>query len=260
MASSTGHPVSRDIYWKRRAFVFAGVLLVLTLIVWACRPSSEEDGTTRSDASLEEPSPSVPPEEDGATAGPEADPSDGEAGAGDDPEASPSAGEGTGEAVEAGGSGGSGGSGGAEGGSGAGAAAPEKPEDLCRPQDVVVTFDFAKKDKEVYGAGEQPGFEVTVVNTSDQTCTVDVGGEALEVRIHSGDDRIFSTADCAEGESDRRQLERGVPHEITVDWDRTRSFTDCRDDVVNAKPGWYRANLHGGLAGDTSQLVFQIKA
>ncbi|WP_316042317.1 hypothetical protein [Nocardiopsis sp. CNR-923] len=98
-----------------------------------------------------------------------------------------------------------------------------------------------------------------MVNTANQTCTVDVGPEAMEIRIHSGDDRVFSTGDCVEGEAaDERQLRRGVPYETTFGWDRQRSFTDCRD-ATSARPGWYRANLRGDYAGDTDEVVFQLR-
>jgi hypothetical protein len=261
MASSTGHPgaVSRETYWKRRAFVLVGMMLVFAVIAFACRPSAGEDGEpSRSEAGAgasEEPSPSVPPEEpsDAESPSPEEDE---DAEAGEDAEGSGEGGaEGEGDEEE----GGSGSGSGSGGGSGD-VAAPERPEDPCRPQDVVVTFDFAQ-DKETYGAGEEPGFRVTVVNTAEQVCTVDVGAEAMELRIHSGDDRVFSTADCVSGSSaEERQLRRGVPHEFTITWDRMRSFTDCRDDTRAAGAGWYRANLHGDYVGDTEQLAFQIKA
>jgi len=251
MASSTGHPgaVSRETYWKRRAFVLIGFLMVLALIAFVFRPSGEENGEpTRSEAGVDSsPSPSVPPEDPSAAES--AEPT-AEASEGAEESASPSPGDEE-----------SGGSGGGEGGEGDGVAAPERAEDLCRPQDVVVTFEFEEEDQEVYGAGSDPGFRITVVNTADQTCTVDVGGAALEVRIHSGDDRVYSTADCLkDGGTEERQLSRGVPHEFTVDWKRNRSFTDCRETSSTAQAGWYRANLHGDYAGDQSQLPFQLKA
>lgn len=255
MASSTGQPgaVSRETYWKRRAFVLAGALLVLALIAYACRPSGEESGEpTRSDAGIEA-SPSVSPDEPSA---------DGSEEPGDDPSegaqesADPS--EGAENSEEPGGAAAGDGAGGGDGGE---VPAPERPEDACRPQDVVVTFEYAEEGQEVYGAGADPAFRITVVNTAEQTCTVDVGGEALEIRIHSGDDRIFSTADCAEGESaEERQISRGVPHEYTFTWERLRSFEDCRDTSAAAQPGWYRANLHGDYAGDQPELPFQLKA
>ena len=232
--------------------MLAGALLLLALIAYACRPSGEESGEpTRSDAGIEA-SPSVSPTEPSADASeePEADPSEGARESADPSEGAEDSG---GSAAGDGDS--------AEGGEGGEVPAPERPEDACRPQDIVVTFEYAEEDQEVYGAGANPGFKITVVNTAEQTCTVDVGGEAMEIRIHSGDDRIFSTADCAENNSaEKRQISRGVPHEYTFTWERMRSFEDCRGTESSAQPGWYRANLHGDYAGDQSELPFQLKA
>ncbi|MFC9085227.1 hypothetical protein [Nocardiopsis dassonvillei] len=232
--------------------MLAGALLLLALIAYACRPSGEGSGEpTRSDAGIEA-SPSVSPTEPSADASeePEADPSEGARESADPSEGAEDSG---GSAAGDGDS--------AEGGEGGEVPAPERPEDACRPQDIVVTFEYAEEDQEVYGAGADPGFKITVVNTAEQTCTVDVGGEAMEIRIHSGDDRIFSTADCAENKSsEKRQISRGVPHEYTFTWERMRSFEDCRGTEAPAQPGWYRANLHGDYAGDQPELPFQLKA
>ncbi|WP_231972507.1 hypothetical protein [Nocardiopsis alborubida] len=232
--------------------MLAGALLVLALIAYACRPSGDGSGEpTRSDAGIEA-SPSVSPAEPSADASEEPgdDPSEGARESADpsgDAEDSDGAAAGDGDSA-----------GGGEDGE---VPAPERPEDLCRPQDVVVTFEYAEEGQEVYGAGADPGFRITVVNTAEQTCTVDVGGEAMEIRIHSGDDRIFSTADCAENESaEKHQISRGVPHEYTFTWERLRSFEDCRGTDASAQPGWYRANLHGDYAGDQPELPFQLKA
>ena len=252
MASSTGHPVSPETYWKRRALVLAGVMLVLILILFACGPKDGKEGeTTLADASAgDDASPSVAPQDPSAAPELLDDPLEDDASPSEDPSASdePSDGEESGD-------------GDAGAGSGREAAAPEKPEDPCRPQDVVVGFGFAEADREIYGSGQLPAFRITVVNTAEQTCTVDVGPEAMELRIHSGDDRIFSTADCA-GEETRqdRQLSRGVPHEFTVTWERIRSFTDCREGRIDARPGWYRANLHGEYTGAAEQQVFQLRS
>ncbi|WP_190394214.1 hypothetical protein [Nocardiopsis quinghaiensis] len=236
-------------------------MLALAIIVYACRPSGGENGDpSRSDAGVGgQASPSVAPSEPS-----EAESGEPGSGASDGAEESAEPSEGAGEGAEgAEGDEESGGGAAGGGGSAAGGAlpAPERPEDHCRPQDVVVTFEFAEEDQQVYGAGVSPEFRVTVVNTNEQTCTVDVGGKALEVRLHSGDDRIFSTADCVKGEgADERQLSRGVPYEHTVAWERERSFKDCRDGTSEVKPGWYRANLHGEYVGNQSELVFQLKS
>lgn len=227
-----------------------GVLLVLALIAYACRPSDGASETSSNQAAIEDPSasPSVPEEEPSedpseepeeepsASASPSEEPSEGAGKDDDEEKAEDEESEESGEA-----------------------AAPKSPEDACRPQDVVVTFDFAEKDRDTYGGGAGPGFKVTVVNIAEQTCTVDVGPEAVELIIHSGNDRIFSTADCAEGKREKQQLTQGRPYEYTLDWDRNRSFTDCRDSSAKAQPGWYKANLKGDHVGNVDQLVFQLQ-
>ncbi len=242
--------MSKDIYWRRRAFVLIGVLLVFALIAYACNPSENEGESSSNQAGIEDPSasPSVPaqeperdetaePEED-ASPSPSEDPSEGEdAEADEDSEEAGASGEGSAEA-----------------------AAPERPEDPCRPQDVVISMKFAEEDREQYSGGANPGFRVTVVNVGEQTCTVDVGPEAIELLIHSGDDRVYSTADCVEGEGrEERRLDQGRPHEYTLTWARERSFTDCRSSSAKAQPGWYKANLKGDLVSGVDQLVFQLK-
>ncbi|MFV2197134.1 hypothetical protein [Nocardiopsis sp. LOL_012] len=255
MASSTGHPgaVSREIYWRRRVFVLVGVLLVLAVIAVACLPSAgdETDPTTAQadagGAADVSPSPSLSPED---LAGDESGEPEEEASEGEE-DSEGSSGDGDSEGASDGE--------GSQEGSG-GPAVPQRASDPCRPQDVVVTFEFEEEDRQVYGSGQEPGFRITVVNTEEQTCTVDVGPEAMEIRIHSGDDRIFSTADCVGkgAASDEQRISRGVPYEHTFTWGRERSFTDCRD-ATGTRPGWYRANLHGDYAGGTGELVFQLK-
>ena len=252
MASSTGHtaPVGKDIYWRRRAFVLIGVLLLFALIAYACSPSESENTSGSNQAGVEDPSPSPSePEEEPSEEASEEPEED----ASPSPSDEPSEGEDEGEDEES--------EEGSSGGDSAEAAAPEKPEDPCRPQDVVVSFDFAEADREAYGADTDPGFKVSVVNVGEQTCTVDVGPEALELIVHSGEDRIYSTADCVEGKAaQERQLEQGRPHDYTITWERDRSFTDCRSTSSQAQAGWYKANLRGDIVSGVDQLVFQLKA
>ncbi|WP_017569313.1 hypothetical protein [Nocardiopsis halotolerans] len=237
--------------------MLAGALLVIALIAYACRPSGEETGEpTRSEAGMEA-SPSVAPTE--PSAGESAEPSAGES---DGAEESADPSDGAEEAGTSGGGGGDGGSadGGDDGEGGGEVPAPESSEDPCRPQDVVVSFEL-EGGQEIHGAGSKPSFRISVVNTAEQTCTVEVGGQAMEILIHSGDDRIFSTADCAGGEeTESRQLSRGVPYTYTFTWERVRSFEDCRGTDATAQPGWYRADLHGEYAGNPDELAFQLKA
>ncbi|PSK90880.1 hypothetical protein CLV63_1215 [Murinocardiopsis flavida] len=254
MASSTGpEPVSMETYWKRRVFVMAGLFAVLALVAYACSGPSDTgkraagvDGSGDDNVSASPtPSPSKKPS---PSPDPSASPSKSPSGS-----PGPDGGEpGGGEGAEAGD-----GASGEPGGAG-GIAAPKKPEDPCRPADVVVTM---KVDKTDYAWDQKPKVALTVTNTAKQTCTVDVGPKGMEVRIASGDDGVFSTAHCAKGAkaAERKQLRRGEPVFKTVEWNRKRSWSDCRDKDVNAnRPGTYVATLHGDYSGGTGTKVFRL--
>nr|WP_218902580.1 hypothetical protein [Streptomonospora nanhaiensis] len=236
-----------------------GVLVVVALITYACtRASSEENGGTAggggepSAAPEESPSPSVSPPAS-SSASPSASPS-----ASEDPEGGGSGGAAGGAGSGAGDSGDDSGGGSEGGGSGGGSVAvPVRAEDPCRPSDIVVTMEVNKSD---HDWNDRPKFELTLVNTAEQTCTVDTGRKAMEIRITSGEDRVFSTADCVEGSgADRQQLRRGVPYTTTFTWDRKRSWEDCRDSDVNAKrPGTYVAELHSDYDEGAEPQVFRL--
>ncbi|WP_243742289.1 hypothetical protein [Actinorugispora endophytica] len=250
--------MSNATYWRRRVFLLIGLLAVLTLIAFACRPSAEENATNSAnvdsgpetdDQVAESPDPSIP-----ASPPPSAEPAD-------EPDAGPG-----GEGGAGGGSGGVGAdadadAGAEDGGEGADAdrqavPAPEAPEDACRPEDVVVTLSTDQAD---YAWDEEPKLSVSVVNTGAQTCTVDIGREAMELRVTSGEDRIWSTADCVEGDAaDNEQLRRGVPHTAVVTWERKRSWTDCRDQDSDARSGTYVVTLHSDYDEGAEAQVFRL--
>ncbi|MFD0903978.1 hypothetical protein [Actinomadura sediminis] len=104
----------------------------------------------------------------------------------------------------------------------------------CEDDDVVVTLGAAEKS---YTGGEKPTFRVMVVNTAENTCRFDTG--TLDLRITSGDDRIWSSAECRDGDAGEESLRRGVPYVREIVWDRRRG---CGGDAARA--GTYVADLH----------------
>ncbi|ASU85740.1 hypothetical protein CDO52_25655 [Nocardiopsis gilva YIM 90087] len=236
-------------------FVLAGLLLVVALIAYACsRPSSsnEDQAAAEADASPSPQAPSSPsvspkPAPD-RSASPNPSAGEGAKGGGaDGDEGSAAAGSGSGRSK---------GSGGSEGAKSV--PVPTKASDPCRPQDVVVTFEVDKSD---YAWDGKPKIEITAVNTGEQTCTVDMGPKNMEVLIKSGDDRVFSTADCAKGDKAvvKKKLERGVPRSRTVTWDRKRSWKECRDADVDARrPGTYVATLESDYDEGAERQVFRL--
>nr|WP_221308965.1 hypothetical protein [Nocardiopsis mwathae] len=252
----------------------AGLLLVVALIAYACsRPSSSDEDRaaagTDADASPEAASPSVSPERSpGTEESPnpdgdvDADTGDGDGEAGGADGGGSGGGADTGAAGSAAGSGTGSGSGGSGGSGRSGAKEsvpmPTKASDPCRPQDVVVTFEVDKSD---YAWDAKPKIKITAVNTGEQACTVDMGPKNMEVLIRSGDDRVFSTADCAKGDKAtvKKELERGVPETRTISWDRKRSWKNCRDADVNApRPGTYVAVLESDYDEGAERQVFRL--
>ena len=112
--------------------------------------------------------------------------------------------------------------------------------DGCAPGAVVVTL---TPDSGAYGPGGRPVFRITAVNTGAEPCRFDVGRDHLDLRITSGQDRVWSSSECAPGPRSRlRTLRRGVPYVDVVTWDRRR----CTGD--RARPGTYVASLHSDTA------------
>ncbi|WP_067481056.1 hypothetical protein [Actinomadura hibisca] len=117
----------------------------------------------------------------------------------------------------------------------------KKDGDACESRDVVVN---AAITRDVYAKGESPQMQITVVNTGTRACTLDVGANALDVRITSGSDRVWSSARCARGNGASIQmLRRGIPYVGTVTWDRLRSGENCRGEREKARPGTYVATV-----------------
>ena len=112
------------------------------------------------------------------------------------------------------------------------AAEPKRSGDQCDPADVVVGM---TPSATVFKGREHPRFGLSVVNTGRRACTFDVGPKALLIRISSGPDRVWSSAQCvSRAAANLQMLQRGVPYLATLDWDRRR----CNSET-HAAPGTY---------------------
>ena len=85
-------------------------------------------------------------------------------------------------------------------------------------------------------------FQLSLINGSDQTCMARVTKTNFELKIYSGSDRIWSTADCP---SVIKPISRklGSEHAVawTLTWDGKRSKPDCRSAREPPRPGKYVA-------------------
>ncbi|MFI7633843.1 hypothetical protein [Nonomuraea sp. NPDC049400] len=214
-----------DVYWRRRMSVLVAVLVVVAVVAWAC--SSGGSGPER--ASSAQTSPSATPVVDPLLAGLRTL-AMGTASSSPTPSTTPTA---------------------------TPAASPKRPGEPCAKEDLVLSLQGGKE--EIYSGGTQPTFLVTLVNTGPVMCTADVGPRAMEIRITSGEDRIWSTADCVSGVgSEVKKLQRGVPYVRSLEWDRHRSSTDCRATPATALPGTYVVTVHMGELR-TPKGVFHLR-
>ena len=220
-------------YWRRRVFALGGVLGVVALLAWACSGASGKEETQQAaEKKATKPSASAQPATTvTVTVTPSGTPSPSGSAS---PSASPGA------------------TGPSEFASPSPSAKKPGPDDPCGPGDVVVTSDLGHQ---TYKGGEQPQFRVTVVNTGKRTCAYDVGPKAIELRITSGSDHVWSSADCA-SVSDARHLKRGVPYTRTITWNRTRSNAKCHHTDQKAKPGTYVVRLRGDHVKNESHVFY----
>lgn len=127
----------------------------------------------------------------------------------------------------------------------------------CTPDELTVTATTAVR---VHEAGESPQINVTVTNTGDAACTVDLGPAQVEVLITSGADRIWSSADCPAQDGKNRLLLLPPGDRETTDvlWPRERSAPECPDGLPEPRPGTYRAEVT--VEGVTSEpTVFELR-
>jgi hypothetical protein len=92
----------------------------------------------------------------------------------------------------------------------------------CAPQDIALS---AESDKESYAEGEYPQFSMTITNTGDATCTLEVGSDKQKYVITSGSDSIWDSTVCQTGaEPYVQELTSGQTVTTSpVEWGRARS-------------------------------------
>ncbi|MFC5822957.1 hypothetical protein [Nonomuraea insulae] len=217
-----------DIYWRRRMSVLVAVLVVVAVVAWAC--SSGGSGPERTSSAQSSPSP-------GTSATPAADPLLAGLRTLAMGTASPSPTPTTPKATPV--------------------QRPKRPGEPCAEGDLVLSMQGGRE--QIYAGESRPTFLVTLVSTGPVMCTADVGPRAMEIRITSGADRIWSTADCVSGEgTEVKQLQRGVPYVRSLEWDRRRSSSDCRATPPPALPGTYVAMVRMGKMRSTKG-VFHLR-
>jgi hypothetical protein len=90
-----------------------------------------------------------------------------------------------------------------------------------------------------YANGMDPQFTVAVVNKGTADCDVDVSPKALVLNVFSGQDHVWSSADCATGGKDLRGIAPGAVQTVSFTWNRTRSSQSCTVAGSSAQLGTY---------------------
>jgi hypothetical protein len=219
-------PLPAAVYWRRRLVTFGVVVVLLALVVRSC------GGDTRPAALRQSPSPTGSPPSSAAATGPSG-PS-GPTGSAR-PTGSPSA---TASARPS------------------ASATPTGPPKPCVAADLVLT---AKADAQTYPAGRRPVLTIGIANKGRAPCTRDVGQPAREIRVASGNDRVWSSDDCSTGGAAMVvTLQPGAAAmTFSVTWSRKRSAAGCAAGQRDAAPGTYRLTGRFGdltSAGDTFTL------
>ena len=131
-----------------------------------------------------------------------------------------------------------------------------QPEGMCDAGQVEVS---ASTDQNSYTADKSPVLVLTVKNTSEADCELNVGTSQQEFLVMSGSDRIFSTTDCAEtGEDVILEFKAGQEESARFTWQRERSAPGCKAVNVQPRPGTYRFTaILGDIESDATTFELQ---
>ncbi|HEV2888981.1 MAG TPA: hypothetical protein VGX28_01250 [Frankiaceae bacterium] len=127
----------------------------------------------------------------------------------------------------------------------------------CPDTAIVVS---ARADAQTYPASRRPILTISIANKGAVPCTRDVGQAAREIRVTSGNARIWSSDDCSPGGGSQvvTLLPGAAPLTFSVTWSRRRSAPDCPAGAELAEPGTYRVTGRFGevlSTGDTFSLT-----
>ncbi|MFC7407050.1 hypothetical protein [Georgenia alba] len=122
----------------------------------------------------------------------------------------------------------------------------------CAPADLDATLAST-------AAGEGTDFAMSFTNDGQDPCLLDTGSASLVLTVHSGDDRVWSSADCPAGAAEHLLLlDSGDTVDEALSWGGTRSEPGCPGNQSVAGSGTYRveASLGGAqLRGTESSFT-----
>jgi hypothetical protein len=117
------------------------------------------------------------------------------------------------------------------------------PLQTCRDAVLQVT---AESDAATYPGGASPRFTLTVRNLGSVACRRSLGPGAVELRVFSGEDRIWSSDDCNSSKDQGvLTLPAGAARATNVAWSGKRTKPGCVIGAA-AQPGTYRVSARVG--------------
>ena len=103
------------------------------------------------------------------------------------------------------------------------------------------------------GAGAT--FSISLVNSGQAPCLIDVGSQALGVRVTSGSQQVWDSVTCPVGQTEKALLlPAGKGAEVTVTWNGNAATSDCA--AANAAP----ASPAGASASSTPSATASSSA
>ena len=137
------------------------------------------------------------------------------------------------------------------------APAPQDADpEACLAVDVDIDLVL---DPESPTAGSPVDFGLTLVNSGEMPCLLDVAPDALVATVTSGSDTVWTSAHCAGDVEDALLLDTGAEHATTVRWSGSRSAADCPGGQPMAGAGTYRVTVGiGGPSEGDENTVFTL--
>ncbi|MEU4566396.1 hypothetical protein [Micromonospora sp. NPDC023956] len=210
-------PLPPAVYWRRRAVVLGAGILFLIVVLYSC--SGSGDNTASPERS---PTP-TPSAGDPAPTGSVLTPQSGEPPASAEPD------------VPGGGGPGGGGPGTSSGAPPApsGPVVPAGGANGCTDAEISVTPVVAPTSVR---SGGPVDLQLRIKNTSDRTCTRDVGADLQELFVKSGAEKVWSSDTCGTAKgSDVQSFSPGFERSYQVTWNG-QDTTRCANGLANGDP------------------------
>lgn len=125
-------------------------------------------------------------------------------------------------------------------------------EELANPQacrSEAIDLSIAPEETTV-SAGSGVKVPITITNDGDVQCLIDVGNDALQMNVTSGEDTVWTTQQCATNPQENEVLlAPGADEQDVITWSGTRSSEDCPDDAPVAEAGTYEIEVRVSADG-----------